>query len=114
MGRPANSLTVKTTVGSAEPEVKGFLGLWDVDFSRRSITFSNIVKPETQPFPGFLRVIEAGTFDRYYIRMDAPFCRQAKVDKAFVVAQCLSAQELKITIGEGYDNRQPGFSVHLH
>lgn len=113
MGQPVGSMTAKLKVDPTSIEVRSYLGLWDVDFGEKSIAFTNIVDPAKQPFPGFLRVIEAGTFDRYYIRSESSFCVKPTVDKSFVKAECLNDRELKITIGEGYDNRQSGFKVSL-
>lgn len=114
MGQPAGSLVVQAPMHPDQVEFKGFLRLWNVDATPRSITLTNIVTPEKQPFPGFLRVIEAGTYDRYYITMDTPFCFEPSVDKAHVKVECLSEKQLKLTIGEGYDNRQTGLRVSLN
>jgi hypothetical protein len=113
IGKPVGSMTAKLKVDHKSIELRSYLGLWDVDFSEKSIGFINIVNPAKQPFPGFLRVIEAGTFDRYYIRSESAFCAKPSVDKPFIKVECLSDRELKITIGEGYDNRQSGFKVSL-
>lgn len=111
IGKPVGSMTAKFKVDPNGIELRSYLGLWDVDFGEKSVGFTNIVNPAKQPFPGFLRVIEAGTFDRYYIRTESPFCFKPTVDKPFIQVECLSSRELKITIGEGYDNRQSGFKV---
>jgi hypothetical protein len=113
IGKPVGSMTAKVNVDPKGVELRSYLGLWDVDFGEKSIAFMNIVNPAKQPFPGFLRVIEAGTFDRYYIRSDSAFCAKPSVDKPFIKVECLSERELKITIGEGYDNRQSGFKVSM-
>jgi hypothetical protein len=113
IGKPVGSMTAKLKVDPKGVELRSYLGLWDVDFAEKSISFANIVNPAKQPFPGFLRVIEAGTFDRYYIRSESAFCTKPSVDKPFIKVECQSERELKITIGEGYDNRQSGFKVSM-
>lgn len=111
LGAPADSLRARGKLNPDTVEFAAFLGLWDVDFSNDSIAFRNIVTEATQPFPGFLRVIEAGTFDRYYITISPDYLGRPKVDKPFVSVERTGVDTLEVTIGEGYDNRQSGFTI---
>lgn len=111
LGAPEESLTVTGVTGDGV-EFPGFITLWDVDVRADAIEFTNVV--ETEPYPGFFRVIEADTFDRYYLETSADLSGVTPTTSDPAVAAEIDAEgRLVITVGEGYDNRGTGFTVTL-
>lgn len=116
VGAPAGSLTGEASLSESEVELPGFITLWDLDFGKKSITFNNLITPANEPFPGFLRVLEAGTYDRYYITTSEAFIID-NVDiniPVGVTIDILSDTELLIVFGEGYDNTQSTVQIDLN
>lgn len=111
LGAPEESLTVTGITGDGV-EFPGFITLWDVDVRADAIEFTNVI--ETEPYPGFFRVIESDTFDRYYLETSADLSDVTPTTSDPAVAAEIDAEgRLVITVGEGYDNRGTGFTVIL-
>lgn len=111
-GAIEGSLTGNAVVSATEVEFPGFVGLWDIDVDVNTITFVNITDPGNPPFDGFFRVLEPGTFDRYYFMLGDPLGTESvSSNHPAVTATALSTTEVLVTVGEGYDTAGSGFTV---
>ncbi len=99
VGVSAGSLTGRATDGPGV-EFEGFIGPWNIDLTDDSVSFISVTGRAKPPFPGFFRVFEPGTFDRYYIAFDKPVeAEEITVCRQFVTAEFSSATQLVVTIG---------------
>lgn len=92
--------TLTSTTGTGL-EFEKYLGLYDINIGSNTINYElTDIAPENITF----RTIEAGTFDRYYIKFgSAQAFKTASVDDEFVSVSILSDTEIKVEIGEGYN-----------
>jgi hypothetical protein len=113
LGAPKGSLTGTGTVSYADVELTNYLMLWDVDFSANSITFTSTVDCDAPPFPGFCRILEPGTFDRYYLSFEPAlsFATITTSDPSIVAE--VRGEALVIEIGPGRDTSAAGFTVQF-
>ena len=111
----ANSLEGSSSISADAIEFSNFIARWDIDVEEELIKFTNLVTANNEPYPGYLRVVEAGTFDRYYFKFESTVTppNMMEISSPHVTAQMLSDTELVITIGEGYDTASSGFEVSL-
>lgn len=94
-------------------EFPGYLGRWDIDLNDVGITFSNIADEE--PTPGYFRVIEADSFDRYYLRIEGlPLAAITPVADSEFVEVDIVGERIIVTLGEGYDTAGEGFTITMN
>lgn len=88
-------------------------GLYDIDLSENSIQF-NLVAPANDPiYSGFFRVIETGTFDRYYLTFNEDHNIESfQTSDPAVNLRIESTNQIVVEIGEGW-NFNPGSSFTI-
>jgi len=106
-----------TSIVKSEVEFPAYLGFYKIDLGNSTIKFELLAEAANNPnIAALFRVIEAGTYDRYYITFDkAQNFKTISTNNASVKASIISNKEIKIEIGEGY-NFTPGnalFTVTL-
>ena len=101
---PAGSLAATASVGTAVEFPAYLLGLYDIDIAENSIKFT-VVAPSDDPNYGTLfRVLEADTYDRYYLTFDeAQNVESFTSSNVAVTLRTDSDKVLVVEIGEGYD-----------
>lgn len=102
-----------TAVIGSGIEFSNFIGLYNIDFGDKRITFtSTATDTMNPPFPGYFRIIEEGTFDRYYFTFDMPLGGNFAVSSNDNVnAVFRSSTTLLVEIGEGFDTTKSGFVI---
>ncbi|MFK7937573.1 MAG: hypothetical protein AB8G22_28915 [Saprospiraceae bacterium] len=115
LGIAEGALEITTTVGSGV-EYQDYLdGLYDINVSETSVTFT-LVAPANHPFYGaFFRTIEPNTFDRYYFSLaDNHNINSSSSSDASAALTVLSDNEFVVTIGEGFSfNPGSTFTISL-
>lgn len=115
-GQPANSLEATATLSKDGIEFSDYLlGLYDIDFGKKTIDFRLAAEAGDATYGGFFRTIEAGTFDRYYFTFDKDHkIKSGESSDASVAFRVISDTEVVVEIGEGY-NFNPGtqFTIDL-
>ncbi|MEM9338059.1 MAG: hypothetical protein AAGA66_04975 [Bacteroidota bacterium] len=92
------------------------LGLYDVDISENSITYELVAGTDDPTYGALYRVLEPGTFDRYYLNFATPQnVTGFTSDNSSVNLRIDSNTSLVVEIGEGFDFR-PGatFTITLN
>jgi len=113
LGLEEGSMIDSATINTNETELVGFLSLWNIDLNGKSITFTNIATEEL--YPGYFRVLESETYERYYFTFDTPLVvENISTNNEFVTAEVISDTEIVIILGEGYDNTGSGFTVNFN
>lgn len=114
-GVPTGTFIISAEVGDGI-EFKDYLGgLYDIDLSENAITFTLVAPANDPTYGGFFRTIEAGTFDRYYLKFDADQkIKTATSDNSSVTLNILADDEVVVEISEGF-NFNPGttFTITL-
>ena len=111
-GVPSGSLAADTTVTFSGSEVASFLDIYDIDITEETIRFVSVADTMNPPSAGFFRVLETGTFDRYYFSFGETInATSVSTDSDFVNASLTSDSELLVEIGEGYDTSGSGFII---
>lgn len=114
--QPENSLQATANFSKDDAEFPGYLlGLYDIDFGKKSIHFRLAAEAGDPTYGSFFRIIEAGTFDRYYFNFDAPHrIKSGESDNSSVAFRVISDNEVVVEIGEGF-NFNPGteFTIDL-
>ena len=109
----ANSLNDTETVSGAVEFPDYLLGLYDVDIAEYSISFKVVAAADDPTYSPFFRVLEAGTFDRYYLTFDnTQNVNGFTSSNSSVNLRIDSDKVLVIEIGEGFDFN-PGTSFTL-
>jgi hypothetical protein len=101
-----------TSLVKSEVEFPAYLGMYKIDINNSTINFELIPEAANNPsIAALFRVIEAGTYDRYYITFNKPQnLKNVSTNNTSVKASIISNTEIKIEIGEGY-NFTPGNAV---
>ena len=104
--------TVTADVSHSNIEFAGYLGFYQIDFTSNSLSFELLDEAADNPdIAALFRVIEPGTFDRYYFTFsEAQNIGSVTVNNASVSVKINSDKELVVEIGEGYDF-SPGNAV---
>lgn len=108
---PDGAGTISATVAHGSVEIPSYLGFYAIDAESRSLRFSSVTSSE--PFPGFFRTIEAGTFDRYYVTFQPSLAIQSAESSDPAVRAEVRSDGLLVTVGEGYNTRGAGFTITL-
>lgn len=114
--QPAGSLAATANVGSATEFSSYLLNLYDIDIDENSISFDVVAEADDPTYGDLFRVLEADTFDRYYLTFDeAQNVNGFTSSNANVNLRIDSANVLVIEIGEGYDfNPDQSFTITLN
>lgn len=114
--QPAGSLAATATVSDAVEFSAYLLNLYDINISENSIYFEVVAQADDPTYGDLFRVLEAKTFDRYYLT----FAEDQNVDSftssnSAVTLRIDSDKVLVVEIGEGYDFK-PGqnFTIMLN
>ena len=97
-----NPATASVVHGDRDPEFVQFIGLYDIDIDAKSIRFTYNLS-EAFPFNP-ARVIEPGTFDRYYFEFDSDILTHAWADRKQNLVPnvaVLSPSSLVVEVGPG-------------
>ena len=95
-------------------EFEQYRGLYNIDVSDNDISFVSVVDPDNPPYPGFIRTIEPGTFDRYYFDFAQPHgITTASADDDNIDVIILSDSEILVEVGPGYYTGNSGFTIDL-
>ena len=110
---PAGSLAATATVSDGVEFKAYLLGLYDIDIDKKEISFTVVAQEGDDTYGDLYRVLEAETFDRYYLTFD----EDQKVDgftsdNAAVKLRVDSDKVLVVEIGEGFDFK-PGASFTI-
>ena len=113
LGLEEGSMIDSATINTNETELEGFLSLWNIDLNGKSITFTNIATEEL--YPGYFRVLESETYERYYFTFDTPLVvENSSTNNEFVTVEVISDTEIVVVLGAGYDNTGSGFTVNFN
>lgn len=113
---PSGSLAVTATVGAGVEFSNYLLNLYDIDIDENSIRFEVVAQSNDPTYKDLFRVLEADTYDRYYLTFDASQnVKTATSSNASVNLRIDSDKILVVEIGEGYDFK-PGqsFTISLN
>lgn len=113
---PAGSLAATANVGAALEFPAYLLNLYDIEIDENSISFEVVAQAGDPTYGDLFRVLEAGTFDRYYLTFDATQnVNEASSSNPSVNLRIDSDKVLVVEIGEGYDFK-PGqnFTITLN
>ncbi|KXX70791.1 hypothetical protein [Flammeovirga sp. SJP92] len=114
-GMNAGDFAADATLSSSV-EFPAYIGLYDINISETTITF-DVIAPEDDPtFSGFWRIIEAGTFDRYYLTFEnAQNVKGFTSSNPNVRLRIDSEKVLVVEISQGYDfNPDQKFTITLN
>lgn len=112
---PAGSLAANANVGAAIEFPAYLLNLYDIEIDENSINFEVVAKLDDPTYMNLFRVLEANTYDRYYLTFDnAQAVNAFTASNASVNLRIDSNKILVVEIGEGYDFK-PGqnFTITL-
>jgi hypothetical protein len=110
---PAGSLAATANVGAAVEFPAYLLNLYDIDIDDNSITFTVVAQDNDPTYGSLFRVLEAGTFDRYYLTFDnAQTVNGFSSNNSSVNLRINSGRVLVVEIGEGFDFK-PGASFAI-
>lgn len=113
---PAGSLAATANVGAAVEFPAYLLNLYDIDISENDIKFTVVAQSDDPTYGGLFRILEADTYDRYYLTFNAAQnVNEATSSNASVKLRIDSDKVLVVEIGEGYDFK-PGqsFTISLN
>lgn len=112
-GVPAGSLSPSANITPGE-EFPYFLDLYDINVNDNHITFHNLIRPSNEPYDGYLRVIEPGTYYRYYFDFDLPHgINSTESDDEDIRVWVETDTQIIVEVGPGYDLSESGFSIEL-
>ena len=113
-GMQAGAFAADATVSGAV-EFSAYIGLYDIDISETSISFDIIAEADDPNFGDLFRVLEAGTYDRYYFTFDEAHNVSGFSSSNPSVNLRIDAENvLVVEIGEGYDfNPEQAFTITL-
>ncbi len=95
-------------------EFEQYRGLYNIDVSEEDISFVSVVDLDNPPYPGYIRTLEPGTFDRYYFDFVIPHgIISASADDEDVNVFVLSDSEILVEVGPGYYTGNSGFTIDL-
>ena len=112
----AGSLAATANVGDAVEFSAYLLNLYDIDISESAITFTVVAQDGDPTYGDLFRVLEADTFDRYYLTFNKAQNVSGFSSSNPAVNLRIDANNiLVIEIGEGYDFK-PGqnFTITLN
>lgn len=115
-GAPEGTYNLSATVSEDEAEFSGYLeGLYTIDMKRDEINFELVAGADHPIYSAFFRIIEPGTFDRYYFTFEEGHnIKDWSSDNSSVSLGIISDKEIKVEIGEGFDfNPGSGFTISL-
>ncbi len=113
---PAGSLAATANVGAAVEFPAYLLNLYDIDIKENSISFEVVAQTDDPNYGTLFRVLEADTYDRYYLAFDnAQDVNEFSSSNSSVNLRIDSDKILVVEIGEGYDFK-PGqnFTITLN
>ena len=113
---PAGSLAAIANVGAAVEFPAYLLNLYDIDIDESSITFEVVAQEDDPTYGDLFRILEADTFDRYYLTFDnAQAVNGFSSNNASVSLRIDSDKIIVVEIGEGFDFK-PGatFTITLN
>jgi len=113
---PAGSLAATAAVSNAVEFPAYLLNLYDIDISETSISFEVVAEASDPNYGSLFRVLEPGTYDRYYLTFDTEQkVKEFSSSNSSVNLRIDSDKILVVEIGEGYDFK-PGqsFSITLN
>ena len=113
---PAGSLAATANVGAAVEFPAYLLNLYDVEIDQNSISFEVVAKMDDPNYGSLFRVLEADTYDRYYLTFNtAQAVSGFTSSNPAVKLRIDSDKVLVVEIGEGYDFK-PGqnFKITLN
>ena len=109
----AGSLAATATVSDDIEFSAYLLGLYDINIDKDEITFEVVAQEGDATYGDLYRVLEAGTFDRYYLTFDEEHrVDGATTSDAAVNLRIDSDKILVVEIGEGFDFK-PGASFTI-
>ena len=111
----AGSLAATSTISDAVEFPAYLLNLYDIDIDENSIRFEVVAQSDDPTYGELFRVLEADTYDRYYLTFDADQdVKEFTSSNSSVNFRIDSKRVLVIEIGEGYDFK-PGqnFTINL-
>jgi hypothetical protein len=113
---PAGSLAATANVGSAKEFSSYLLNLYDIDIDENSISFDVVAEATDPTYGDLFRVLEADTFDRYYLTFDeAQNVSGFTSSNANVTLRIDADNVLVVEIGAGYDfNPDQSFVITLN
>lgn len=113
---PAGSLAASTNVSAAVEFSAYLLNLYDIDIDENSIKFEVVAQADDQTYGDLFRILEADTYDRYYLTFDTDQNVSGFTSSnSSVNLRIDSDNVLVVEIGENYDFR-PGqnFTITLN
>lgn len=114
-GAPAGTYIISAEVGDGIEFDNYLENLYDIDLSEEAITFTLVAEANDPTYSNFFRIIEAGTFDRYYFTFDdAHKIASGSSSNSSVGLNVISDTEVVVEIGEGWDfNPGSTFTISL-
>ncbi len=110
---PAGSLAASTTVSAAVEFPAYLLNLYDINIDENNISFEVVAQADDPNYGTLFRVLEADTYDRYYLTFDdAQDVTGFTSSNSSVNLRIDSDKVLVIEIGEDYDFK-PGQSFTI-
>ena len=115
LGVPTGTFVQSATVGDGIEFDDYLSGLYDIDLSSETITFTLVAAANDPIYSGFFRTIEAGTFDRYYFKFAEDHrIASASSNNPSTSLEVLSDNEVVVVITEGFDfNPGSNFTLTL-
>ena len=113
---PTNSLAATANVGNAVEFSAYLLNLYDIDIDENSISFEVVAQSDDPTYKDLFRVLEADTYDRYYLAFDSAQSVDGFTSSNDAVNLRIDSNRiLVVEIGEGYDFK-PGqnFTITLN
>ena len=113
---PAGSLAASASVSTGVEFPAYLLNLYDIDIDENSISFEVVAQEDDPTYMDLFRVLEADTYDRYYLTFDtAQEVNGFTSSNSAVNLRIDSDKVLVVEIGEDYDFK-PGqsFSITLN
>lgn len=110
---PAGSLAATANVGAAVEFPAYLLNLYDIDIDDNSITFTVVAQDDDPTYGALFRILEANTFDRYYLTFDnGQNVNGFSSNNSSVNLRIDSGRVLVVEVGEGFDFK-PGASFAI-
>ncbi|MCI4669596.1 MAG: hypothetical protein MRZ79_15785 [Bacteroidia bacterium] len=114
-GAPAGTYELTSTIEEGIEFDNYLEGLYDIDLSKKEISFELVADADNDIYKNFYRTLEAGTFDRYYFTFaDGHNVSEGNSSNSSVSLQVISEKELVVVIGEGFSfNPGSSFTIEL-
>lgn len=116
LGAPDGTYNLSATVSKTIEFIDYLEGLYDIDLSENTATFTLVAEANDPIYSSFFRTIEAGTFDRYYLTFpNGHNISSSSSTDSTATIQILSPNEIVVVISEGW-NFNPGstFTITLN